>query len=685
MARANRLIHETSLYLRQHAFNPVDWYPWGAEALEKARREDRPILLSIGYAACHWCHVMERESFEDPETAALINEHFVPIKVDREERPDLDAIYMDVVQAMTGSGGWPMTVFLTPDLVPFYAGTYFPPIDRPGLPSFRRVLTAVADAYRNRRSEVAATVGQVAAYLRDRRLHPAPDYLLTPEILDRALTALSNHFDPIHGGFGRAPKFPQPMVLEFLLRQHVRTGDARALAMVELTLQRMARGGIYDQLGGGFHRYAVDATWLVPHFEKMLYDNAQLAWVYLAAFQITGRTLYRQIVEETLDYVRREMTDPEGGFYATQDADSEGEEGRFYLWSAAEITEVLGPEDAQVFNRVFGVSEPGNFEGKNILHQARDPEGVARELGIPAETVADVIARGRQALLARRAARVPPARDEKIITAWNGLMIRAMAEAGRVLGREDYCAAAVRAAEFIVSRLEVGGRLLRTCTGGIPKLNGYLEDYAFLADGLLTLYTATFDPRWFVEAQRLVEAMLRWFWDDEIGGFYDTSHDHEPLVARPREFYDNAIPAGNSAAAEVMLRLAGYLGDADLRQRARRILTPLAEPMAEHPVAFGRLLCALDLYLAPPREVAIIGDPTAPDTRALRAVVDSRYRPHLTVALARPGDPAALESIPLLQERPIVQGRATAYVCQNFSCQLPTTDPAELERQLAAP
>ncbi len=682
MPPPNRLIHETSPYLRQHAYNPVDWYPWGPEALERARRENKPILLSIGYAACHWCHVMEHESFEDPDTAALMNESFVSIKVDREERPDLDSIYMDVVQAMTGSGGWPMTVFLTPDLVPFYAGTYFPPTDRPGMPSFKRVLQGVADAYRNRPQDVASTVAQVTRYLRDRKLPSASDQLLTPDLLNRAAAALPSQFDPLHGGFGRAPKFPQPMILEFLLRQYLRTGDAQALRIVERTLQRMARGGIYDQLGGGFHRYSVDAIWLVPHFEKMLYDNAQLAWVYLYAFQVTGDAFYRRIVEETLDYVLREMTSSDGGFYATQDADSEGEEGKFYVWSAEEIREALGADDARLFELAYGVTEHGNFEGKNILYLAREPDQVATEAGVSIDVARAAIERGRRLLFERRSTRVWPGRDEKILTSWNGLMIRAMAEAARVLGREDYRAAAARAAEFVLDRLGRNGRLLRTYKDGIAKLNGYLEDYAFLADGLLALYTATFDPRWFEEAQRLVQAMIAWFWDDASGGFYDTSHDHEALVARPRDFYDNATPAGGSVAAEVMLRLASYTGDDDLRQRARKILAPLAEAMAEHPLAFGRLLCALDLYLAEPKEVALIGDPAAADTRALLEVVNRRYQPHLALALSRPGDVAAAQAIPLLRDRPAVDGKATAYVCQNFVCQLPTTEPGDLERQL---
>jgi uncharacterized protein YyaL (SSP411 family) len=683
MAATNRLIHETSPYLRQHAHNPVDWYAWGPEAIARARNENKPILLSIGYAACHWCHVMERESFEDPATADLMNRLFVSVKVDREERPDLDSIYMDVVQAMTGSGGWPMTVFLTPDLVPYYTGTYFPPTDRGGMPSFQRVLVNVADAWQNRRAEVERTVTQVTDYLKDRVTRPAKEQLLLPSLLDRAFAVLAQQFDGMHGGFGRAPKFPQPMIVEFLLRYHQRTGDPKALAMAERTLQKMARGGMYDQLGGGFHRYSVDAIWLIPHFEKMLYDNAQLASAYLAAYQVTGNPFYRGVVEATLDYVRREMTSPEGGFFATQDADSEGEEGKFYVWSAAEIRQALGPDDARIFELAFGVTERGNFEGRNILFRAREPNEVATAVGVGVEAAEAVIARSRAILFERRSHRVWPGRDEKILTAWNGLMIRAMADAGRVLQRVDYRDAAVRAADFVLGVLGQNGRLVRTYKDGVAKLNGYLEDYAFLADGLLALYAATFEPRWFVEAKELGDAMLTWFWDDSLAAFFDTSSDHEALVTRPRDVFDNATPSGNSVASQVLLRLADYLGDDRLRQRARQVLAPHGEAMAKHPLAFGRLLGALDDYLAATQEVAIVGDPDAPDTRALLDALNAAYRPHAAVALKRPGDTSVDPLIPLLADRDSLDGHATAYVCRNFACQLPTTSPDELTRQLA--
>jgi uncharacterized protein YyaL (SSP411 family) len=552
------------------------------------------------------------------------------------------------------------------------------------MPSFGRVLASVADAWQNRRADVERTVDQVTDYLRDRMTRPAQEQVLLPSIFDRAASALAHQFDALNGGFGRAPKFPQPMILDFLLRYHQRTGDTKSLAMVERTLQKMARGGVYDQLGGGFHRYSVDAIWLVPHFEKMLYDNAQLATAYLAAYQVTGNAFYQRVVEETLDYVLREMTSPDGGFYATQDADSEGEEGKFYVWSASEIRQALGPDDAKLFELAYGVTERGNFERHhNILFRAREPDEVATVAGVSAEAAEAAIARGRAILFERRSHRVWPGRDEKILTAWNGLMIRGFADAGRVLKRADYVGAAVRAATFVLDKLGSKGRLLRSYKDNIAKLNGYLEDYAFLADGLLALYAATFDPRWFAEAHGLGDVMLTWFWDDRIGAFFDTSADHEALVTRPRDVYDNATPAGNSVAAQVLLRLADYLGDDALRQRARSILSPFGEAMAEHPLAFGRLVGALDDCLAETQEVAIVGDPSAPESGALLEVVNAHFRPHVAVAFKRSEDQDVERLIPLLADRPMLGGQATAYVCRNFACQLPTTAPDELERQLA--
>lgn len=680
----NRLAGESSPYLRQHADNPVDWYPWGEEALRRARDEDRPILLSIGYSACHWCHVMERECFEDPQIARLMNDNFVNVKVDREERPDLDSLYMTAVQAMTGHGGWPLTVFLTPDGVPFYGGTYFPPEDRGGMPGFPRVLRAVAEAYRARRGEILQSAGQVRELLeRQTRLRAQPRPL-GAELMDQAFAELRRQFDARHGGFGRAPKFPQPMSLELLLSIFARTGAPEALAMVELTLERMAYGGIYDQLGGGFHRYAVDEAWLVPHFEKMLYDNAQLAALYLHAFQLTGRPLYRRVCEETLDYVLREMTSPEGGFYATQDADSEGEEGKYFLWTPEEISAALDEEEARIVLTYYGVRPEGNFEGRTILSIPRPPTEVARGLGISLEELEAVVARARARLLAWRERRVKPARDEKILTSWNGLMLRAFAEAAAALERDDYRQAAEANARFLLGHLRRQGRLLRSFKDGAARLNAYLEDYSLAIDGLLALYQCTLDPLWYREARALAETMIDLFWDPEQQAFFDTSKDHEQLITRPRDVFDNATPSGTSVAVDVLLRLAVLSGEQRYRELAEGTLRALAEPMARMPGGFGRLLSALDFALTGAQEVAILGDPAAADTRALLAVLRHGYRPYLVLAAARgPDDPLAAE-MPLLADRTLLAGRATAYVCRNYACQMPTTEPAELERQLAA-
>lgn len=688
----NRLIHETSPYLLQHAHNPVDWYPWGPEALARARAEDKPILLSVGYSACHWCHVMAHESFEDPQTAALMNELFINIKVDREERPDIDAIYMEAVQAMTQHGGWPMTVFLTPDGKPFFGGTYFPPEPRYGMPGFRQVLLAVADAWRNRRRELELA-GERVAELLGRGAAAAPsDAALTPALLDRAAQGLLRSHDSVEGGFGGAPKFPQPMNLDFLLQYHARTGDPAALRAVTLTLRKMAAGGIYDQLGGGFHRYSTDDHWLVPHFEKMLYDNAQLARTYLHAWQITGDATFRRIVEETLDYVRREMTAPEGGFYSTQDADSEGHEGRFFLWTPSEVKAVLGEEDGRLFCAYYGVTERGNFReggpGANILHVVGELESVARELNVAPGRLAEAVARGRARLFAAREQRIHPGRDEKILAEWNGLMIHAFAEAGAALERADYVAAAERAARFVLEQMgETANsalRLLRTWKDGRAHLNAYLEDYAAMGMATLALYEATCNLSWLRAALALAEGLIARFADGDGGGFFQTSHDHEQLIARRKEFVDNAVPSGNALAAELLLRLGRLLERADFIERAVATLQPLADAMGQHPLAFGRLLAALDLYLHPGHEIAIVGDPATADTGRLLAEVRRRYLPTSVLACAATGDEAARSLIPLLVGRAPIGGRATAYVCRNYVCQLPVVEPAALAAQLDA-
>ncbi len=684
----NRLIHETSPYLRQHAHNPVDWYPWGAEAFEKARREDKPVLLSVGYSACHWCHRLREESFENPAIAQLINDNFVSIKVDREERPDVDAIYMNAVQMMIGQGGWPMTVFLTPDQVPFYGGTYYPPEDRHGMPGFPRILISVADAYHKRRDEIMQGASEILTELNRINEVQPQEGELSVGMLDHAATVLLRALDQVNGGFGTRPKFPPSMSLSFLLRQYHRTGDEALLAAVELTLDKMARGGIYDQLGGGFHRYSVDDRWLVPHFEKMLYDNALLSRLYLDTFLVTGNDFYRRMATETLDYVRREMTDAGGGFYSTQDADSEGEEGKFFVWTPEEVAALLGEEDAALFNRYFDVSRMGNFEGQSILHLDDDLFTIAKLMQVTPEKLAEVVERGRQILFEAREKRIKPARDEKILTAWNGLMLRSFAEAARVLNRADYLEVAINNANFLLTHLRRaepdGSRLLRTHKDGESKLNGYLEDYAFLADGLLALYEATFDLHWFVEARALADAMIEKFWDEERGGFFFTSTDHEALISRTKDFYDNATPAGNSVASHVLLRLALLTGEEHYRHVAERVLRMLRNAMLRAPNGFGHLLCALDLYLASPYEIAIIGTSSDANTTSLVVGAFSRYLPNRVIALAAPDDAEAPRVIKLLAGRSQLDGKPTAYVCRNFYCEAPVTDAAQLTGQLVS-
>lgn len=722
MEMPNRLINETSPYLLQHAHNPVDWYPWGPEALEKARREDKPIFLSIGYAACHWCHVMEHESFEDSQTAGLLNEYFVPIKVDREERPDLDSIYMNAVVAMTGQGGWPMSMFLTPDGVPFYGGTYFPNRRRHGLPAFTDVLQGIAEAWQNRRDEVLSSGSQIIAALKGGELAGAGqgDAPLEARTLDEALEKIYRSFDRTNGGWGGAPKFPQAMTVEFLMRRYVATHEEFILNIITKTLDKMARGGIYDQLGGGFHRYATDAIWLVPHFEKMLYDNAQLARVYLHAYQVTGNEFYKRITTEILDYVAREMADANGGFYSSQDADSEGHEGEFFVWTAEEIRSVLGgsasgllivsktktdANDAALFMDAYGVTAQGNFEGKTILNLARDVDVLEAMHKLSAAEIERKLEQARQKLFIARERRIKPARDEKILTGWNGLMLAAFAEAARVLKRLDYRKTAERNADFLLAYMTKDGgrttndkgarpnlRLLRSYKDGQARLNGYLEDYANLAEGLLTLYETTFDARWFVAARDLADSMLEHF-ADPAGGFFDTSDDAEALVTRPKDLQDNAVPSGNAMAATVLLKLGAFTGEgrySDAAERALRMVQPL---LGQAPAGFAQWLSALDFALGEVKEIAIVGPSTASqgghperseteskdETQALLDVVFSEYRPKQVVAFARD---AETTNVPLLAGRVSIDGHATAYVCRNFVCQLPVTEPAALAAQL---
>jgi len=665
----NRLARETSPYLLQHAHNPVDWYPWGEEAFTRARSENKPILLSVGYSACHWCHVMERESFENPDIAGLMNESFVSVKVDREERPDVDHIYMQAVQSMTGHGGWPMTVFLTPAGTPFYGGTYFPPQDRQGLPGFPKLLAAIAEAWRSRRGEVEQSARQLTESLGQTERLRRSAQLLTEELLFTAFQGVSAQFDEEWGGLGGAPKFPQPMIWEFVLRFWKRSKNPYAQRMVHTTLIRMARGGMYDHLGGGFARYSVDAHWMVPHFEKMLYDNAQLASVYLHAWLAFGDPECRRVCEETLDYLLRDMTDPAGGFYSAEDADSEGHEGKFYVWAADEIRDVLGA-DADRALAYWGIDRGANFEGKNILY-------------LPGEPDPEAIAPLRRRLLEARERRVRPGRDDKVLAGWNGLACRAFAEAGRALGRADYVAAAVRNADFLLTQMRRDGRLLRTWKDGRAHLKGYLEDYAMVAAALVDVYEATFERRWLDASRALADDMLRLFWDDSIEGFYDTGHDHERLILRPRNLFDNAVPSGASVAIETLLRLAELTGESTFESRAAAALRPMADLLGRHPSGFGRFLCALDFHLGPRTEVALV----AAGSDGLQPLLDEvfgRFLPNRVVAGGVAGDRAATAGLPLLEGREAVGGQATAYVCRNYACDLPATDRATLARQLDA-
>ena len=685
-AFTNRLIHETSPYLNQHAHNPVDWYPWGPEALAKAKELDRPIFLSIGYSACHWCHVMERESFEDPAIGAYLNEHFVSIKVDREERPDLDQIYMASVQLLTKQGGWPMSVFLTPDLKPFYGGTYFPPRDLYGRPSFRRVLETLAAAWVNQRDELLKTADELSEHVQDFLGLDSKPGDLTPELLDNAHRQLGRRFDAKYGGFGGAPKFLHPMDLRLLLRLHQRFQADDALAMVRKTLDGMARGGVYDQIGGGFHRYSTDARWLVPHFEKMLYDNAQLAVVYTEAWQVVGEPFYRQIAEETLDYVRREMTRDDGPFFSTQDADSEGEEGKFFVWTPGELEAALGKEEAQFAASVWGVAEDGNWEGVSVLHRARSDEQDAALLKLPLEAFQARLRDAKAKLYASRSQRIRPGRDEKILTAWNGLMISAFAHGGLAFDRQDYVEVACKAADFILAHMRTPeGRLLRTSfKGSEAKLNGYLEDYAYLLDSLISVYEATFDPRWIESALEIAGVMIDEFWDAQAGGFFYTGNTHETLIARAKDPHDNATPSGNAVATTALLRLATLTERADLREKAEQTLILFRGLLESSPAAAAQMCIALDYYLGPVEEFVLVGDPSNSETQKTRRLLAKTFRPRRVLAgkSDRPTRNGVDKLLPLLANRS-AQGVATVYWCEQGICKAPIIGSRALEQVLA--
>jgi len=686
----NRLIHETSPYLLQHAHNPVDWFSWGPEAFEKARAENKPVMLSIGYSACHWCHVMEHESFENESIAAVMNEHFVSIKVDREERPDLDHIYQNVVQMLSGQGGWPLTMFLTPEQEPFYGGTYFPPEDRYGRPGFPRILAAVADAYHRRPGEVTKSIQQIREGLKKLSSLAASPGELSPDILTNAARALANNLDMVHGGFGTQPKFPNASNLEYLLRYWHASGNENFLNMARLATHKMASGGIYDHLGGGFHRYSVDDRWLVPHFEKMLYDNAQLLPLYLNMYQITHDEFYAGVARETLTYIKREMLTPEGGFYATQDADSEGEEGKFFVWTKAEVDALLG-EAARLFCRYYDITGTGNWEhGNNILHLTVSLDQTAKMFSKPLDEVAASIESSKAVLFAAREQRVKPFRYEKILTSWNGLMLSGMVQAYNVLGDAAALQAVRDTITFLQGHMLRDGRLLSVYKDGQAKLNGYLDDYAFLSAALLDAFEATFTPAYFDLAQQLIHTMLEEFWDEEQWGFFFTGKSHETLIERTKSVYDQAIPSGTSVATQTLLRLYHYTGKTDYLQRAEQVLYLVRQHMEQQPFGVGSMLATLDFYVRKPQEVVLIGAPDAEDTQAMLRALHQQYIPNKVLFQIDPQHmTAALEALPLLRDvlagKAQVDGKATVYVCHNFTCSLPVTDPEALSTLFARP
>jgi uncharacterized protein len=677
----NRLAHETSPYLLQHAHNPVDWYPWSEEAFAKAKKENKPVLLSIGYSACHWCHVMERESFENEEIAQLMNDLFINIKVDREERPDLDEIYMNAVQMLTGRGGWPMTMFLTPDRQPFYGGTYFPPEDRHGMPGFPRILQGVAHAYRDKPEDVQKSIEQILSALKRMCHSEDHEHAFAPETIGKAAEQIASAYDAENGGLGQAPKFPNPGVYELFLRQHHHSGTERFLDMVIHTLTRMALGGIYDHLGGGFHRYSVDEKWLAPHFEKMLYDNAQLVRTLALLYRATGNEFFKRVMDETLDYLIREMLHSEGGFYSTQDADSEGEEGKFFVWSWIEVNQILGEEDGEIFCRIYDVTESGNFEGKNILHPILT---VAQAAGLFKKTpdqIGTIVTQAKHKLFAARETREKPFRDEKIITSWNGLMLSGLAEALKISAKPSFLAAANRTIELIFTKLFSGGLLLHTYKDGKAKQLGFLDDYAFLAVGLLDFYEATLDRSALERALELTEIMVREFWDTSEGGFFYTGNSHEQLVSRTKPVFDASVPSGNAKATELLLRLYHLTGKEDFLSKAETVLRSYSRAMESQPFGFAHMLCALDFYLRKPKEIVLVGKLDDQRTTELLAVINSIYLPDMTLQLVGSDEPLDKVS-PLLAGKTQINGIATAYVCHNYTCSAPVTRPEELRSLL---
>jgi len=677
----NRLSRETSPYLLQHAHNPVDWYPWGEEAFEKARSENKPILLSIGYSACHWCHVMEHESFENEKIAALMNELFVNIKVDREERPDLDEIYMNAVQMLTGRGGWPMTMFLTPDRKPFYGGTYFPPQDRQGMPGFLRILTAVSQAYRERPQDVEKSVSEILNALQRMAKSQETSQSFSASILADGAEQVARAYDADNGGLGQAPKFPNAGVYELFLRHYSRSNNERFLEMVVHTLTKMAQGGIYDHLGGGFHRYSVDAKWLVPHFEKMLYDNAQLLRIYAHAYTLTREPLFKSVIEETLGYLLREMFHPQGGFYSTQDADSEGDEGKFFVWTGEEINRLLGEADGEIFCRMYDVGEPGNFDGKSILHPILTVDQASKFFRKESSEIQDLVANAKRKLFVEREKRIKPFRDEKIITAWNGLMLSGLAEAIKIIDNPAALDAARKTVEFIFTKMFRDDFLLHSYKDGQAKLLGYLDDYAFLAVGLLDLYEAMFERSYLDRAIQLTDIMLREFWDERDGGFFFTGKSHEQLISRAKPIFDASIPSGNAMATQLLLRLNHFTGKDQYRASAEKILRSYYDAMESQPFGFAHMLCALDLYLQGAKEIVIVGNPDEAAVRKFIDEINSIYLPNKVILTVRPG--ASLSQIsPLLEGKTALDGKPTVYVCENSTCSAPVTSAAELRSLL---
>ncbi len=674
----NRLIDETSPYLLQHAHNPVEWHPWGEEAFQKAKSDNKPILLSIGYSACHWCHVMEHESFENEEIAALMNENFVSIKVDREERPDLDEIYMNAVQMLTGHGGWPMTVFLTPEGKPFHGGTYFPPEDRHGLPGFPKILKAVAHAYKEKPQEIEKNVNQIVSALNRISSSQESQRPFSRETVIQSAEQLSKAYDPEYGGLSRAPKFPNVGVFELFLRHYRSSKERRFLEMVSHSLTKMAEGGIYDHLGGGFHRYSVDAKWLVPHFEKMLYDNAQLVRLYAQIFSITQDPLFKRVVEESMDYLLREMLHPEGGFYSTQDADSEGEEGKFFIWSRDEIMQIVGEEIGEIFCRIYDVSEYGNFEGRNILHPTITLEQSSKYFKREVKEIEEFVEKARTKLFQEREKRVKPFRDEKILASWTGLMLSGLAEAIKLLAKPSYLEAAAKSADFIFTRMVRDGFLLHTYKNGQAKLRGYLDDYSFIIVGLLDLYEATLERSNLDRAKQLAETMIREFWDDTDGGFFFTGISHEKLISRTKPFSDSSIPSGNSMASQALLRLYHYTGKEDYLKKAEKVLRLHYDTIEKQPFGFAHMLSALDFYLEKPKEIVLVGEKKDQATKDLLHEIYSLYLPNMTLQVVKPGKPLK-EISPLLEGKIQIDGKPTVYVCHNFTCSPPITWREELK------